>query len=135
MTNQVVAYSRENGGRVLLLFLLFFLAMYQLITAGFPTFAIICILPFIVLFGYLTFKFKMFAFWSLIIINYFLQFKLLNLPIPTSLPNEMLQILLLGIAIIDARQTPHFERCVNIMLFALIILCIYCILEVLNYIC
>lgn len=135
MTNHVVAYSRENGGRVILLFLLFFLAMYQLITAGFPTFAIICILPFIVLFGYLTFKFKMFAFWSLIIINYFLQFKLLNLPIPTSLPNEMLQILLLGIAIIDARQTPHFERCVNIMLFALIIWCTYCTLEVLNDTC
>ena len=135
MTNHVVAYSRENGGRVILLFLLFFLAMYQLITAGFPTFAIICILPFIVLFGYLTFKFKMFAFWSLIIINYFLQFKLLNLPIPTSIPNEMLQILLLGIAIIDARQTPHFERCVNIMLFALIIWCTYCTLEVLNDTC
>lgn len=135
MTNHVVAYSRENGGRVLLLFLLFFLAMYQFITAGFPAFAIICILPFIVLFGYLTFKFKMFAFWSLIIINYFLQFKLLNLPIPTSIPNEMLQILLLGIAIIDARQTPHFERCVNIMLFALIIWCTYCTLEVLNDTC
>ena len=135
MTNHIVTYSRENGGRVFLLFLLFFLAMYQFITAGFPTFAIICILPFIVLFGYLTFKFKMFAFWSLIIINYFLQFKLLNLPIPTSLPNEMLQILLLGIAIIDARQTPHFERCVNIMLFALIIWCTYCTLEVLNDTC
>lgn len=135
MTNHIVTYSRENGGRVFLLFLLFFLAMYQFITAGFPTFAIICILPFIVLFGYLTFKFKMFAFWSLIIINYFLQFKLLNLPIPTSIPNEMLQILLLGIAIIDARQTPHFERCVNIMLFALIIWCTYCTLEVLNDTC
>ena len=135
MTNHVVAYSRENGGRVLILFLLFFLAMYQLITAGFPAFAIICILPFIVLFGYLTFKIRMFAFWSLIVINYFIQFKELPIPIPTSLPNEMLQMLLLGIAIIDARQNPHFERCVNIMLMALAVWCTYCTLEVLNDTC
>ena len=135
MTNHVVAYSRENGGRVLILFLLFFLAIYQLVTAGFPAFAIICVLPFIVLFGYWTFRYGMFAFWSLIVINYFLQFKLTPLPIPMSLPNEMLQLLLLGIAIIDARQNPHFERCVNIMLLTLIVWCSYCTLEVLNDTC
>ena len=135
MTNQVVAYSRENGGRVLLLFLLFFLAMYEFVTAGFPVFAIICILPIIVLFGYWTFKYKMFAFWTLIIVNYFVQFKVLALPIPISLPNEMIQLLLLGIAIIDARQTPHFERSVNLMLFALIIWCTYCTMEILNDTC
>ena len=135
MTNHVVAYSRENGGRVLLLFLLFFLAMYQFVTAGFPAFAIICILPFFVLFGYLTFKYRMFAFWTLIIVNYFLQFKVIPLSIPMSLPNEMLQILLLSIAIIDARQTPHFERCANIMLLAVIIWCTYCTLEILNDTC
>lgn len=135
MTNHVVAYSRENGGRVILLFLLFFLAIYEFYTAGFPAFAIVCILPFIVLFGYWTFKFGMFAFWSLIIINYFVQFKLLHLPVPISLPNEIIQLLLLGIAIIDARQTPHFGRSVNIMLFAITIWCIYCTLEVLNNTC
>lgn len=52
-----------------------------------------------------------------------------------SLPNEMLQILLLSIAIIDARQTPHFERCANIMLLAVIIWCTYCTLEILNDTC
>ena len=136
MTNQVVTYSRENGGRVIILFLLFFLALYQLITVGFPAFAIICILPFIVLFGYWTFKYGMFAFWALIVVNYFIQFQNLPpLPIPTSLPNEMLQLLLLGIAIIDARQTPHFERCANIMLLTILIWCFYCTMEVLNDTC
>lgn len=135
MTNHVVAYSRENGGRVFLLFLLFFLAIYQFITAGFSAFAIICTLPFIVLFAYCTFKYRMFAFWALIIVNYFVQFKVIPIPIPMSLPNEMLQILLLSIAIIDARQTPHFERCANIMLLALIIWCAYCTLEILNDTC
>ena len=136
MTNHVVAYSRENGGRVIILFLLFFLALYQFITVGFPAFAIICILPFIVLFGYWTFKYGMFAFWTLIIVNYFIQFQNLPpMPIPMSLPNEMLQLLLLGIAIIDARQTPHFERCANIMFLSIIIWCFYCIMEVLNDTC
>ena len=135
MTNHIVAYSRKNGGRVLILFLLFFLAMYEFVTAGFPVFAIICILPFIVLFGYWTFKYRMFAFWLLIVINYFVQFKLTPLPIPISLPNEMLQLLLLGIAIIDARQTPHFERSINIMLLAIMIWCTYCTIEVLNDTC
>lgn len=136
MTNQVVAYSRENGGRVIILFLLFFLALYQLITVGFPAFAIICILPFIVLFGYWTFKYGMFAFWALIVVNYFIQFQNLPpMPIPMSLPNEMLQLLLLGIAIIDARQTPHFERCANIMLLTILIWCFYCTMEVLNDTC
>ena len=136
MTNHVVAYSRENGGRVIILFLLFFLALYQFITVGFPAFAIICILPFIVLFGYWTFKYGMFAFWALIVVNYFIQFQNLPpMPIPMSLPNEMLQLLLLGIAIIDARQTPHFERCANIMLLTILIWCFYCTMEVLNDTC
>ena len=57
------------------------------------------------------------------------------LPIPMSLPNEMLQLLLLGIAIIDTRQTPHFERTLNVMLFALIIWISFCTIEVLNDTC
>ena len=119
----------------MILFLLFFLAVYEFVTAGFPVFAIICILPIIVILGYWTFRYKMFAFWLLIIINYFVQFKLTPLPIPISLPNEMLQLLLLGIAIIDARQTPHFERSINIMLLAIMIWCTYCTIEVLNDTC
>ena len=39
---------KGNGGRVALLFLLFLLAIYEFVTAGFPVFAIICLLPAIV---------------------------------------------------------------------------------------
>ena len=135
MTNHVVAYSRENGGRVLLLFLLFFMAMYQFITAGFPAFVIVCLFPFIVLFVYFTFKWRMFAFWTLILINYFVQMKDFPIPGPKSMLTEMLQLLLLAIAIMDARKNPHFEKCINLMLFALIIWCTFCTLEVLNDTC
>ena len=38
-------------------------------------------------------------------------------------------------AIIDARQTPHFERCANIMLLTILIWCFYCTMEILNDTC
>lgn len=134
-SNRLSEYSHENGGRVLLLFLLFLLAIYKFITAGYSSFTIVCLSPAIVLFVYAAFRWRMFTFWALFVINYFLQFKEIPLPVPMSLPNEMLQMTLLAIAIIDARQTPHFERCVNVMLLALIIWCGFCTLEILNDTC
>ncbi|WP_288287568.1 hypothetical protein, partial [uncultured Prevotella sp.] len=77
------------------------------------------------------------AFWALIIINYIVQFKESPLPsaIPMSMWNEMIEIILLAIAIIDTRQTPHFGRCANLMLFALVIWCGFCTLQILNDTC
>lgn len=132
-----MTYSRNNGGRVLLLFLLFLLALYQLYAAGFTAFAIVCLIPLVILYIYSAFRWKMLTFWMLIIINYFLQMKDIaaSLPVPMSLPNELLEITLLAIAIVDARENPHFERCGNLMLFALVIWCGFCTLEVLNDTC
>lgn len=135
MATSTSNHTSENRGRVLLLFLLFFLAIYELVTAGFPNFAIICILPFIILFVYLAFRWKMLCFWTLVFVNYFLQMKDIHLPVPMSLPNEMLQMVLLAIAIIDMRETAHFERVGSLMLFALAIWCGFCTLEVLNDTC
>lgn len=134
-SNRLSEYTHENGGRVLLLFLLFILAIYELATAGFPAFIAISILPFIILYIIAAFRWKMLTFWLLFLINYFLQMKDLPLPIPMSLPNEMLQIVLLAIAIIDIKDTPHWERVGNLMLFALVIWCGYCTLEILNDTC
>ena len=134
-SNRLSEYSRENGGRVLLLFLLFLLAIYEFVTAGYSAFTIVCLSPALVLFVYAAFTWRMFTFWILIVVNYFIQFKEIHLPCPMSLPNELLQMTLLAIAIIDARQTPHFERCANLMLFALSIWCGFCTLEILNDTC
>ncbi len=137
MTDTFKTYSRENGGRVLLLFLLFLLALYQLTHAGFSSFAVVCLIPLLVIGVYSAFRWKMLTFWILIFINYFIQMKdvATRMPVPLSLPNEMLQIILLAIAIIDARVNPHFEKCANLMLFALVIWCGFCTLEVLNDTC
>ena len=130
-----ITYSREYGGRVLLLFLLFCLAVYELSTMGISGLAMVCLSPLAIIFIYIAFRWEMFTFWMLIIINYFLQMKDVHLPVPMSLPNEMLQLLLLGIAIIDIRKKPHFERTLNLMLLAILIWCAFCTLEILNDTC
>ena len=136
MTAKFTTYTNENGGRVLLLFLLFSLAIYEFVIAGFNAFAIVCLIPALVVAAIVIFKWRMSAFWLLIIINYFLQWKCFpSTGIPMSLYNEILQLLLLGIAIIDARQTPHFERAANPMLFAVVIWCVFCTIEILNDTC
>ena len=134
-SSRISEYTHENGGRVLLLFLLFFLAIYQLITSGLNALALICVSPLVIVFVYLAFNQRMFTFWALIVINYLIQMKDITLPIPMSLPNEMLEILLLAIAIFDIRQTAKIEKILNPMLLALIIWCSFCTLEILNNTC
>ena len=126
--------GKIGGGRVLILFLLFLLALYELVTAGFTTFAIICILPTGVLFVIKSFKQRMFTFWVLCIVNYFIQFKNIPIHIPMSLPNEMLELLLLALAIIDVSELK-LERALNVMFLCLMVWSAYCTIEVLNNTC
>ena len=116
------SYVNNNGGRVLLLFLLFLLAIYQFVNAGFNAFAIVCITPVIALFVILVFRYRMFVFWMLIFVNYLIQMKDISLPIPMSLPNELLEIILLALAIIDVKELKA-ERAGNAMLIALLVWC------------
>ena len=134
MNHVLKTFTKENGGRVSLLLLLFLLAIYEFISAGFPAFAVICISPLLVLFVLASFRYRMFVFWLLISINYFIQLKDLSLPIPMSLPNELFEIILIVLAIIDVKNA-HFERLGNMMFFALILWCGFCTLQVLNNTC
>ena len=137
MTNQAIKlYVKEHGGRVSILFLLFLLSIYQFFSAGFNAFAIVCLSPILVFLIIAAFRYKMLVFWALICINYIIQWKNAPLPegIPVSLYNEMLEIILIALAIIDA-QEARFERTANIMLYTLIVWCGFCTLEVLNDTC
>lgn len=127
-------YTKEHGGRASLLFLLFLLAIYELTTSGFNAFAIICLSPLLVLPLVITFQRSNWIFWILIIVNAFLQNKNTPFPGPMSLYNELLEIVLLAIALIDVKNS-HFERTGNIMLFTLMIWCGYCTLQVFNDTC
>jgi len=138
-SNRISEYAHENGGRVLLLFLLFCLALYQFLTAGLPALATICLIPLVIPAIYVAFNHQMTAFWVLVILNYFIQFfgknNLLPNGIPMSLYNEMLEILLLAIAIIDIRKQVKFNRTLNLMFLMILIWCSFCTLQVLNDTC
>ena len=134
-SNRLSEYTHENGGRVSLLFLLFALAIYEFINAGFNAFAVICLSPLAILFCYVAFKWKMAIFWALIVINWFIMNRNLNIPFPKSLADELLELVLIAIAIIDLRHSPHFGRAWNFMLFAAMIWMGLCILEIFNDTC
>ena len=133
--NRLSQYTHENGGRVALLFLLFALAIFEFINAGFNAFAVICLSPLAVLFIYAAFQWKLGVFWALIIVNWFIMNRNISIPIPTSLVDEALELFLIAIAIIDQRSTPHFGRAWNFMLLAIMIWCGLCAIEILNDTC
>ncbi len=134
-SNRISEYAHENGGRVLILFLLFLLAIYEFLHSGLNIFAIVCISPVIILIGYSVFKWKMAAFWGLIVANYFVSFKNIHIPVPISLIDEAIELLLITVAIIDTRTYPHFERIFNIMLLAISIWFGFCLVEIFNNTC
>lgn len=136
-SKRISEYSHENGGRVLLLFLLFLLAIYEFLHSGYNIYAIVCISPLLIIAVYALFHWRMAAFWALIVINYFLQMKDGVMPsgVPMSLWDEMIELLLIAIAIVDARQNSHFEKCANLMLFAILIWSGFCLLQLLNNTC
>ena len=137
-SNRISEYAHENGGRVIILLLLFLLSIYEFLHSGFSAFAIICISPIIIIAIYATFTWRMAAFWALIVINYIVQMKdspTHSIPIPMSLWDEMLELSLIAIAIIDTRQSQHFERPINLMLGGIFIWFSFCALELLNNTC
>lgn len=136
MTKDYITYSRENGGRVLLLFLLFLLSIYSFVNSGLNGMAMYLAIPLSILFVYFAFSYRMFAFWMLFLINYYVMFlsKEGKMPLPASLPNEMIELILIAIAIIDLRES-HFENLANLMLVGVLGWCAFCIIEVFNDTC
>lgn len=130
---------KGNGGRIVLFFLLFLLAIYEFVTAGFAPFAIVCLIPVMVLAVILAFRYKMACFWALFIINYILHFAgrhhLMPSGIPMSLYNEGLEILLLALALIVSPSESKFSRSLNLMLLAILLWCGLGVAEVLNDTC
>lgn len=118
-----------------MLFLLFLAALYSFITQGIVGYALVFgALPIMGIVVAMALSNQMFTFWVLFIINY-LVFFLGRMGymggIPTSLPTEALEMLLIALAIIDA-GIMRFEKIANAMLLALLIWILYIFLEVLN---
>lgn len=125
-----------GGGRIAILILLFALALYQFYKAGIGAFAVICALPVLVIVIVAAFRYRMLMFWVLIFVNYFVAMYSFPWPsgVPVSLYNEVLEILLLLLAVIDVKE-ENFKYAANTMMFALIIWCTYLFLELFNNSC
>ncbi len=132
------SYAQKNGGRVILLFLLFLLAIYQFVHAGFSAFAIVCTLPIVALAVIIAFRYPLVIFWALMFFNYIVQWNSSPIPLPRGVPislyNEGLELILIAMAIINVEKA-RFERCANVMLLALLTWCVFCTLEILNNTC
>ena len=136
LERSISEYNKENGGRVLLLFLLFIIAIYQMVHAGLNGFAIIALSPLLVLLTITTFRYKGIVFWTLFIINYFLMGAQLyvNMPFPTSLPCEMLELLLIAMIVYDYEQFS-FKGMGNLMFAAIMLWVLFICLEMFNDTC
>lgn len=119
-----------------MLFLLFLVALYAFYSMGLTGMALVCAIPITAIYVFIAFKFKMFTFWTLFVLNYFVTFlaRCGYLPVPISIVNELLEIILLTIAIIDAKMFIE-ARLLNVMLLALLVWCGFCTLEVFNDVC
>lgn len=135
-SNRISEYTHENGGRVLLLFLLFLLSLYSFKNSGLTGMAMVLAIPISIVAVYLAFSYRMFSFWMLFIINYFVMFLQREgaMPLPASLPNELIEIVLIAIAIIDLRET-HFENLANLMTVGVLGWCAFCLIEIFNDTC
>ena len=109
MTNNLSTYTKENRGRVLLLFLLFLLALYELYSAGLPGMAVVCLIPLIIAGGYFAFQYKMALFWLIFLINYIIMGlnRYFILPLPITAFTIFPQIILTMVCILDIRE--HFD--------------------------
>ena len=85
---------------------------------------------------YLAFSYRMLSFWALFIINYYVMFiqREIGFPFPVSLVNELIELILIAIAVIDLRET-NFKNAANFMLLGVVGWCVFCIIEVLNNTC
>ena len=137
MNSGFKSYAQENGGRVIVLFLLFLLALYNFYKAGLQGYLMVFgALPIIVIGCYLVFRFKMFAFWTLFFVNYFIMFitRHISIGIPASFPNELLELMLIALAIIEINELK-FEKLANLMFLSVLLWFGFCLLEVMNNTC
>jgi hypothetical protein len=135
-SNRISEYAHENGGRVILLFLLFLLSLYSFKNSGINGIAMILAIPLSIIGIYFAFSYRMLSFWALFIINYYVMFisREIGFPFPVSLVNEMIEIVLIAIAIIDLRDS-NLKNAANYMLIGVGGWCLFCMIEVFNNTC
>src|SRR5574344_1499496 len=133
LTDHIPSLKETGGGRIILLFLLFLVSIYTLITSGMVSWGVMMMMPLIIIAGIIFLKKRDYIFFLLLFTNFYVMD--LNregfIPFPPSLLNELLEILLIYMALIR-HEKSNIEIDKNLMLYALLIWFGFCCLEYLN---
>lgn len=135
MTGAFTSYTRNNGGRVLILFLLFLLALYQFSSVGFTGFAVVCLLPLVAIFLFLAIKHQNALFWYIFTINYFVMGlqRYGYIPVPVTAVTVLPQLLLLMATIIIPQEGKN--KMATPMLLGILLWTGYLFLQLFNETC
>ena len=133
MDNNKTVYSRGNGGRAILLFLLFSIAILNFLSSEYSAFVAVMCIPAIALVGYFLFSRKMAMFYTLFIVNTIIMFieRHFHLPVPVSLINELFELMLIGMVLVDHWRF-HLSRLINVMFLCAIVWVMFCCIEIFN---
>ena len=133
MDNNKTVYSRGNGGRAILRFLLFSIAILNFLSSGYSAFVAVMCIPAIALVGYFMFSRKMAMFYTLFIVNTVVMFieRHFHLPVPVSLINELFELMLIGMVLVDHWRF-HLSRLINVMFLCAIVWVMFCCIEIFN---
>ena len=136
MTNSLSTYAKDNRGRVILLFLLFLMALYEFYSVGLSGMAVVCMIPLLIAGIYFAFEHKMTLFWLIFIINYIIMGlnRYIELPLPITAVTILPQSILLMACIIDIRD-KNKANYLSLMLFAITIWILYMLLQIFNRTC
>ena len=136
LSQRFADYKSQAGGRVLLLFLLFILALYEFYNIGITGFALVCLIPLAVFVLMFSFQHKMAVFWFIFVVNYTIMgiTRYFYIPIPITTFTIIPQLFLLMVCLWDIREHTK-ARYINLMWFAIIIWSAYIVLQLFNRTC
>ena len=126
----------NKGGRVIILFLLFLFALYQLSTSGITGFAAVCLLPLLGIFLYLAIKHQNALFWFIFTMNYFVMGlqRYGYIPVPITVVTVLPQLLLL-ISLLVLPREKEGGKLGTPMLLGIILWTGYLVLQLFNDTC
>lgn len=135
MVRSIAAYTENHGGRVLLLFLLFLLAIYNFYVMGITGFALICMIPASLLTLALAMKYQEALFWFIFTMNYFVMglSRYGYIPVPITVVMLTPQLMLLLSLIVIPREKK--SSMLTMMLLAYLIWTLYLVLQIFNDTC
>ena len=135
MKGAFTTYANNIGGRVIVLFLLFLLALYLLATSGLTAFAAVCMIPAVALFVFLALKHQNALFWYIFAINYFVMGlqRYGYIPVQVTIVTVLPQLLLIMAITILPKVSKNTLG--SPMLLAILLWTFYLVTQVFNETC